>query len=158
MLFPLVPKAAGTPIRRALFVAEGLWNALDSPEGDDEWDERIGKLRADLEMFVSEREITPKYLFLLYRAADAVWEIRSAKDQPSLRVLGRFPLPDVLVATNFARREVLGGWQSREWKNVKRATLAIWRVLFVTYQAIVTTDAKDVCSGVSDEIFYKERT
>ncbi len=157
MLFALVPRAAGAPIRRAMFVAEALWNELNSPEGDPAWDERIGRLIADLEVFVTEASIVPKYLFLLYPACDAVWEIRSAKDDPSLRVLGLFPFRDVFVSTGCARREVLGGWQSRQWKTVKRAARAMWRTLFPTYNPILTTDAKRVCSGATNEIFYKDR-
>lgn len=157
MLFPLIPKAAGATIRRAMFVAEELWKELNSPEGDAEWEERIGKLRADLEIFVVETSIAPKYLFLLYPAADAVWEIRSARDDPSLRVLGLFPLTDVLISTNCARRDTLEGWQSREWKTVKRLARAVWRKLFDPYQPVVTADVKKVCSGATDEIFYRER-
>lgn len=158
MLFALTPKAAGATIRRALFVEEWLWRDLNSPEGEDqEWEERIGKLQADLEIFVVEETITPKYLFLLYPAADAVWEIRSAADQPSLRVLGLFPLKDAFVSTNFARREALEGWQSRGWKIVKRMARAMWRKLFPTYAPVTTIDVNEVCSGATDEIFYKER-
>jgi len=140
-----------------MFVAENLWNELNSPEGDPEWDDRIGKLRADLEVFVVEATITPKYLFLLYPAGDAVWEIRSSRDDPSLRVLGLFPVTDVFVSTNYARRDNLGGWQNRAWKEIKRAARAIWRNLFPTYDPIVTTNVNEVCSGASNEIFYKER-
>jgi len=157
MLFPLIPQAAGATIRRAMFVAENLWTELNSPEGDPTWDERIGKLRADLEVFVTEASIVPKYLFLLYPARDAVWEIRSAKDDPSLRVLGLFPIRDVFVSTDYAKRESLGGWQSRQWKAIKRAARAAWRALFPTYNPIVTTDVRRVCSGATNEIFYKER-
>ncbi len=157
MIFPLIPQAAGATIRRAMFIAESLWNELNSPEGDPEWEERIGKLRADLEVFVVEASITPKYLFLLYPAADAVWEIRSARDDPSLRVLGLFPIRDTLVSTDYERRERLGGWQSREWKTIKRRARAMWRKLFPTYNPIVATDVRRVCSGATNEIFYKER-
>ena len=157
MLFPLLPQAAGATVRRAMFVAEGLWNELNSPEGDAAWEDRIGKLRADLEVFVVEAAITPKYLFLLYPARDAVWEIRSAKNAPSLRVLGLFPKKDILVSTNHARRDVLGGWQSRQWKQIKRVATAMWRQVFPTYNPVVTTNVHDVCSGANDEIFYKER-
>jgi hypothetical protein len=157
-LFPLAPKAAGATIRRAMFVAEKLWNELNSPEGDAEWEERIGRLRADLELFVTEQVISPHYLFLLYPSADAVWEIRSVRDRPSLRVLGLFPDMDVFISTNHARREELGGWQSREWKEIKRTARAVWRQLFPTYQPIVTADVGEVCSGAVNEIFYKERS
>ena len=57
MLFPLVPKAPGATIRRALFVGEALWQELNSPEGDAAWEERIGRLRADLEVFVVEPHV-----------------------------------------------------------------------------------------------------
>jgi len=158
MLFPLAPKAAGATIRRAMFIGERLWNELNSPEGDAEWEERIGRLRADLEIFVTEAVITPKYLFLLYPARDAIWEIRSVRDKPSLRVLGLFPKLDILVSTNYARREDLKGWQSREWKEVKRAAGAVWRQIFPAYNPKVTSRVSDVCSGVTNEVFYKERS
>jgi hypothetical protein len=158
MLFPLAPQAAGATIRRAMFVAEKLWSELNSPEGDSEWEERIGRLRADLEIFVTEATITPEYLFLLYPSSDAVWEIRSARDKPSLRVLGLFPETDVFVSTHHARREDLGGWQSREWKIVKRVARAVWRQLFPSYNPKLTSKANEVCSGVTNEIFYKDRS
>ena len=55
MLFPLIPEASGATIRRAMFVGEHLWNLLNSPVGDEEWEERIGNLKADLENFVTAR-------------------------------------------------------------------------------------------------------
>ena len=73
---------------------------------------RMGRLDADLEHFVVSPEIDPKYLFHLYPSQDCVWEIRSVRDDPSIRVLGMFAAKDVFVATNFALREDLGGWQS----------------------------------------------
>jgi len=76
-------------------------------------EKRVAELRADLEVFVEGRIIDPKYLFLLYPAADCVWEIRSVRSNPSIRVLGLFAKRDIFVATNFAFREDLGGWQSR---------------------------------------------
>ena len=79
MLFPIIPTARGTTIRRALFVSEELNAILTSPEGSQEWEQRVAELRADLEVFVSARTIDPKYLFLLYPSRDAVWEIRSVR-------------------------------------------------------------------------------
>lgn len=155
MLFPLLPKAAGAPVRRAMFVAEDLWRVLNSPEGDAEWEERVGRLRADLEVFVTEQWITPKYLFLLYPMAEAVWEIRSVRDAPSIRVLGRFPLKDTFVSTNYARREDLKGWQDRTWRDVKNIAKSTWKTLFFSYAPIITANVNEVCSGAANEIFYK---
>ena len=158
MLFPLRPKAAGATIRRAMFISERLWNDLNSAEGDAEWEDRIGRLRADLEIFITEEFIAPKYLFLLYPAADAVWEIRSVQDQPSVRVLGLFAGRNIFIPTNHARRDELGGWQSREWKVVKRAARAVWRHLFPSYEPKITTRVHEVCLGATNEIFYKHRS
>lgn len=110
-----------------------------------------------LEVFVVEASITPKYLRLLYPGDDAVWEIRSVRHDPSLRVLGLFPVQDAFVSTEYARRDLLGGWETREWKIIKRRACAIWRNLFFAYDPIVTLDVKKVCTGATDEIFYKER-
>jgi hypothetical protein len=137
-----------------MFVEERLWRILESPEGDDEWEERIGNLRADLEVFVTDT-IHPKYLFLLYPPRDAVWEIRSIREKPSIRVLGLFPLRDVFVSTNAALREDLKGWQSREWREVRRTARALWRRLFATYQPIVTTNVNDVVSGATNGQYFK---
>ena len=158
MLFPLAPKAAGATARRAMFLAERLWDELNSPEGDEEWEERIGRLRADLEIFITEPVIAPHYLFLLYPSKDAVWEIRSVRDKPSLRVLGLFPETDLFISTNHARREDLGVWQSQQWKEVKRTARAVWRQLFAAYDPKVTVSVNEVCSGATNEVFYKERS
>jgi len=158
MLHPLLPKAAGETARRAMFVSEPLWKILDSPEGDESWERRVGELRADLETFVIGDEIHPRYLFLLYPARDAVWEIRSTENDPSIRVLGLFPQKDAYIATNHALRELLGGWQSREWKEIKRTASAIWRWLFPTYNPIATTDVHLVVSGAINGKYYKDRS
>lgn len=154
-LFPLIPKAPGAVARRAMFLVEEVNTALNSPEGDPEWDERMGRLRADLENFATERLLYPKYVFLLYPLADGVWEIRSVKDAPSIRVLGLFPTRDVFVATGIARRDELGGWESREWKSVKRAALAKWRGIFFTYRPIITQNPSDCFSGAINGKYFK---
>ena len=155
MLYPVLPKVAGATIRRALFVSEQLHAVLNSPEGTDEWEKRIGYLRADLEVFVSAATITPKYLFHLYPARDGVWEIRSTKPDPSIRVMGLFAAKDILVCTNYAIREDLGGWQSREWKEAKRQTAAQWRVLFHSYGHVIEHDVKRLVSGALDGKYFK---
>jgi hypothetical protein len=157
MLFPLMPKAAGAPATRAMFVAEALWGVLNSPVGDDAWEKRVGELRADLERFVVGDPIDPSYLFLLYPARDAVWEIRSTRPDPSIRVLGLFARRDVYVATNHALREDLEGWQSRAWRDVKRAAAAAWRRLFHPYLPSRQKSVKRLVTGALDGKYYKRR-
>jgi hypothetical protein len=158
MLFPILPVAAGDTPLRAMLVGERLWDVLESPEGDLEWEHRVGELRADLEVFVSAPEIDPKYLFLLYPASEAVWEVRSVRSDPSIRVLGLFAVKDVLIACDVALRKDLGSWQSRAWKQVKRNARAVWRVLFPSYNPVVTTDVNEIVTGALSGTYFKQPT
>jgi hypothetical protein len=157
MLAPLRPRFPWVRVERTMLLSEALNTILFSPESEDaEWEERVGKLQADLEVFLSgERPIDPKYLFLLYPSRDAVWEIRSVRDDPSIRILGRFAMKDVFIATNHAKREDLGGWQSRAWKEVKRAAGAIWRQIFPVYQPLVSINIHDNVSGAHSGEYYR---
>jgi len=156
MLYRLRPGTPYSPVRRTMLVDEVLWRELTSPEGDEEWETRIGELRADLEDFCVNPTIHPRFLFLLHPARDAVWEIRSIQ-RPSIRVLGLFALTDVFVATKAVLRRDLGSWRSPAWKVVKRAARASWRRLFPTYDAVVTTDVRDVVTGAIDGKAYLRR-
>lgn len=155
MLFPLVPRRSSASAKRALFVHERLWQLLQSPEGDDEWERRVAELQADLEVFADGTNIGPKYLFHLYPPRDALWEIRSTRDEPTIRVLGFFADKDVFIATNHALREELGGWESREWKRVKREAGARWRHVFYTHQPLKGTDIHQKISGALDGKYFK---
>jgi hypothetical protein len=157
MLFPLLPKADGVTIYRALLVAEQLHQELESPVGDDAWEKRIGELRADLEVFVGQPEIQPTYLFCLSPISAGTWEIRSTRPEPQIRVLALFADKDVLIATNHARRDDLGTkWDSREWRDAKRTARAIWNWLFHTFTPLVTADVKELVSGAIDGKYFRE--
>jgi hypothetical protein len=155
MLFPVLPRARGSTVRRALFASESLNAILTSPQGDPQWERRVAELQADLEVFVEGRTIDPKYLFLLYPARDAVWEIRSTREEPSIRVLGLFACKNVFIATNHALRENLDGWESRQWKTVKRNARAEWRKLFNPYSPKVCSDATKLATGALDGKYFK---
>lgn len=157
MLFPITPKARGTSPRRAMFVIEEVWRILQSPEGDDAWEQRVANLQADLEVFANGDPISPKYLFLLYPSRDCVWEIRSTDSDPSIRVLGLFAARNVFLATGIALREELGGWQSREWKRVKRNAGARWRGICLTYEPMRDIHARRLVSGAIDGKYFKDR-
>lgn len=155
-IYPLIP--ASGPILRAMFVSEALWAALDASYDDEEMEDRMGRLKADLEFFASSPSIDPKYLSHLYPARDAVWEIRSVRDAPSIRVLGLFARKDVFIATAFALREELGGWQSQEWKQVRRTARQRWSTLFHPYSPRVTTNVHDVVTGAINGKYFKTRS
>jgi hypothetical protein len=128
---------------------------LESPDGDSDWERRVGELRADLEVFVTSEVINHKYLYMLFPPTDCVWEIRSVGTDPSIRVLGLFAVRDVYIAADVALREDLGGWQSRGWKQVKRNARAVWRMLFPSYNPIYTVDINDVVTGAISGRYFK---
>jgi hypothetical protein len=138
-----------------MFISEDIRTMLAATHEDPDMEERMGVLQADLELFAEGQPIDPKYLFRLYPAEDCVWEIRSVRPQPSIRVLGLFADQDVFVATNMALRETLGGWQSREWKNVKRTARAMWSQLFHTYQPLNSSNIHDLVTGAVDAKYFK---
>lgn len=154
-LFPLIPKSPGTAPRRAMLVTEEIMSLLAATHTEPEMEDRMGILQADLELFAEGQSIDPKYLFRLYPASDAVWEIRSVRPEPSIRVLGLFAIKNVFVATNIALRENLGGWQSREWKDVKRTARARWNQLFHTYQPIPSGNIHDLATGAVNGKYFK---
>jgi hypothetical protein len=110
---------------------------------------------ADLEAFVEGIALHPRYLFLLFPAREGVWEIRSMRPDPSIRVLGRFADVDVFIATNYALRHELGGWRSRAWRDVKLSARTVWTNLFHTYRPIITTNVHDVVTGAINGKYFK---
>lgn len=138
-----------------MFVSEQIWATLSTEHEDDEMEERLGILQADLEVFAEGQPIGPKYLFLLYPVHEGVWEIRSIRQDPSIRVLGCFAKKNVFIATNMELRENLGGWQSREWKNVKRLARTRWVHMFHTYLPIISSNIHDVVTGAVDGKYFK---
>lgn len=138
-----------------MFVSEGIWEMLSTEHEDEEMEDRLGILQADLELFAEGQPIDPKYLFLLYPAHEAVWEIRSLRPHPSIRVLGRFAMKDVFIATNIELRENLGGWQSREWKNVKRLACTRWGHCFHTFPPMLSTNIHDLVTGAINGKYFK---
>jgi hypothetical protein len=157
MLYPLWPKRPADPARRALLLSEEVYAALTADRADPADKLRFGELRADLEHFVTSPTLDGKYLFLLYPSPDRVWEIRSVRSEPSIRVLGFIAAQDVFVAMTYARREDLAGWQSREWKQIKRRAGAQWRAMFDPYQPRSGINPAEHISGVLSGKFYKDR-
>lgn len=152
LLVPLSPRATK---RRALYVTNELWKLLDAQTEDDITEERYGKLRADLETFVVERDLYPHYLYWLTPRGDLVWEIRSTADAPSLRVLGRFAEPDSFVALTIEARSELGGWNSPSWKRARRTTVQRWHTV-LPVPPIQGVTENDFFSGAISGQYWKK--
>lgn len=127
LLTPLSPRAMK---RRAMYVTDDIRRMLEGETLDEITEERFGRLRADLETFVTEEDLYPHYLYWLTPRGDLVWEIRSIADEPTLRVLGRFITRDVFVALTVEERSELGKWESLSWRRAKRTAIQRWGALF----------------------------
>jgi hypothetical protein len=138
-----------------MFVAAPLWEVLTSAEGDEAWEIRVGQLQADMETFLSARNIGPKYLFLLTPLAQGVWEIRSTQPDPQIRVLGCFLDRDVFVALDFRMRDTLGKFESQEWRAAKRGCLAAWRNLFHPWEQKKDSDIHQLVSGAINGRYFR---
>jgi len=137
-----------------MYLTEELYLAISGPNPKDV--ERFARLEADLADFVTSPTLDPGYLKSLWPARDGVWAIRSVRPKPSIRVLGLFAAKDKFVATNFALRKKLGGFDSAQWRIEKRRAKTIWRQLFPSYPYIPGRNVDELFSGAIDGKYFEK--
>jgi len=111
--------------------------------------DRWASLQADMAHFVEEGLITWKFMKWLEAKKQEVWELISKRPRPSLRVFGRFALPNVFIATHVAQRNLLGGKWSLAFEIEKLKTEEIWNDLTAEppfaadeYEKYITVNAR----------------
>jgi hypothetical protein len=129
-----------------MYLSEEVHDLLTRPWPDQRDAGRWARLEAFLSHFVEGGLIDDKYMCPLIRPARWVWEIRSRRPRPSLRVFGRFAEIDVFVATNVGVRRELGGLGTREWRDEIVACTTRWRQLFPAHQPIQSDDIHECVS------------
>lgn len=135
-------------------MAEPLKDVIDGPWDSEDDEARVHRLRADLEHFVTGGLVDPAYLWKL-RKTEEVWEIRSPRPRPSIRVFGRFAIYDVFVATHQSYRASLGAFASQEWKREIRNCQAKWRNLFHPYKPHSGQTINDYVSNAADPSLFE---
>ena len=152
----LSPALPGATIVRTMYVSPEVRSLLVGPWADPAHEERCGRLRADLDMFIEGRLISvardsrrgrKAYMARLEPARDEVWEIRSRDPSPGIRVLGRFSEVDAFVALTWGERSTLGKASSLEWRRAIEGCKADWRALFPTYPAHSGAEVHDYLSA-----------
>ncbi len=139
---PLMPPEPGNAPRH-IYVSPEI-NALcnTGPWKDSKWMARCMELRAALDRF-SQGGLIPvaarpfiggkrSYMRQLFRWREEVWEIRS-RDEPGIRVLGRFADTDLFIALAWYLRADLLQLQSRQWRDAIIRCKTDWRNLFPAY-------------------------
>jgi hypothetical protein len=145
-LFLLSPALDSDPFVRCLYLSRDIYNAItDLGEGVDE---RMGRLRARLEVFIKGEVVTVSidpyrsrsaYMSRLDPHRREVWEVRD-RSRPSLRVFRSFAEKDTFVALTWQWRSILGPlarlepnvWP-RMWPIEARRCAAAWRRRFSSY-------------------------
>jgi hypothetical protein len=89
--------------------------------------QRWAALETAIGYFVEGGYITEDLIKQLRDQKHEHWELRSRKPKPSLRVFGRFALPDVFVGTHVERRDSLGGMWSSQFEHQKLVCEDHWR-------------------------------
>jgi len=152
----LTPALESDPIERHMFLSRDIYEAVTGLGAGV--DERMGRLRAHLEVYICGGVVTvamepyrakDAYMARLKPDRDEVWEIRD-RSEPSIRVFGSFAEKDTFVALTWQWRATLGAivrrkvsdrsapvhphiWP-RNWPRETRACKAAWRRKFPSYQ------------------------
>lgn len=110
-----------------MYASKPVGDLITGPWSDQQEEKRAFELRAEIDWFIDGKRLflrpdydigTSAWLARLNPPGEEVWEIRSLKPKPSLRILGTFAQPDVFVALIWAKRTSLGAADSEQWKNV----------------------------------------
>lgn len=118
---------AGEP--RAFLMCQPLYDAIQA--GRTNLDDKERKVWAALEAaishFIEGGRVTENLIKQLLPYKFEHWELRSRKPRPSLRVFGRFALPDVFVGTHVEPRKGLGGMYSPQFEHQKLVCEDHWK-------------------------------
>ena len=91
---------------------------------------RWAKLEADMAHFVEGGYINWNLMKWLDPQKQEVWELKSVRPKPSLRVFGRFAEPNVFVGTHHqVRNKMKGKWSQEFWDEIVKCE-TIWADLF----------------------------
>ena len=139
---------------RHLYLTRELFDEVYEEKKSSIEKKMFANLIADLEVFVTSLTIDPAYLRCLEPPKDGIWEIRSTRQHPQLRVFGAFAAKDIFIGTHFKQRDELGSKDSEQWKIEIRNAKSIWIDLFPAYTHKTTTDQNRLFTGALNESYF----
>jgi hypothetical protein len=161
LLSELTPTFGSDPVRRVMLLHPIVEGFLQQ-QGHHP---RIGRLRADLEAFVTGQEIAMStvpyehrtaYMGILDPVTEGVWEIRSRDPNPGMRVFGQFACKDTFIAFNVGLRSKrdlrwpelvpLGDGKSFQYHFAQIDVLNRWKALFPQLSPLSGDDASVLLS------------
>jgi hypothetical protein len=128
-LFRAKPIAPWSGEPRVFLMCKPLYETIQGGRASPDERERgrWAQLEAAIGYFIEGGYTTDDLLKQLEPPKYEHWELKSRRPRPSLRVFGRFALPDVFVGTHLARRDELGGMWSAQFEHQKLICEEHWR-------------------------------
>lgn len=128
-LVPAKPIAKWAAEPRVVLLCEPIRAALAEGRSAQDESERQcwAKVEAAFSHFIEGGLVTESLVKQLKEYKFEHWEFRCRKPRPSIRVFGRFVLPDVFVATHPMPRNVLGGMHSPQFEHEKLVCEQHWK-------------------------------
>lgn len=152
LLTPAKPVASWAAEPRVVLLCEAI--KADIIGGSQSLDEKErqcwAKVEAAFSHFIEGGWVDENLLKQLRPPKFEHWEFRCRRPRPSIRVFGRFVMPDVFVATHAVSRRLLGGMYSSEFEHEKLVCEDHWKSAGLeapftdedaTYEAYVTENA-----------------
>ena len=129
-LVPVKSHASWSAEPRAFLLERELAKQIADGQNDKDMRDRWAKLEADMAHFVEGGYVNWGLMKWLDPKEQEVWELKSVRPRPSMRVFGRFAEPNVFIGTNLALRPNLKGkWSLQYWDEIFKAE-RVWSGLF----------------------------
>ena len=129
VLVPAKPIASWAGQPRVVLLCEPIRDAIDAGRNHSDEKERQSwaKVEAAFAHFMEGGFVTENLVKQLKPEKFEHWEFRCRKPRPSIRVFGRFAMPDVFVATHPRPRNGLGGMWSFAFEYEKLVCEDHWK-------------------------------
>lgn len=158
-LFFVEPISGRYLVRRQLFVVKPVWKLLNGQWNSTADEERFSAFYADLDLYTGGEELRKKYFKpILPRGGkiknkfqDGIFEIKSVKPKPGLRLFGRFAFRNCFIGMVLDWRAYYGEFESAEYKRLKQNLSQQWNGLFNPYSALPGGSLRDYVSNATLE-------
>jgi hypothetical protein len=132
-------------MRRRVYAFDTVRALIIGPWDNQKEADRANELRAMIDWFIDGKPIyvrperekgTRAILARLDPSNDEVWEFRSLKPRPSIRIFGTFIAKNVFIASNWAKRPALGAKNSEEWSDAIGQFKTVWEDCFSSFEPL----------------------
>lgn len=154
LLVPAKPIAEWVGEPRVVLLCEPIRTAIEEGRTSPDEKERQcwAKVEAAFSHFIEGGFVTEDLVKQLQPYKYEHWEFRCRRPRPSIRVFGRFVMPDVFVATHPMPRTSLGGMWSQQFEHEKLICEDHWKAAGLAeffsdapdfrYEAYITSNAR----------------